>query len=240
MDLRSTPRTARLTGLLALGLLAAGLTGCGSDDDTSDGFVDQDVDKIQEQVFDDMHSASSLTMSGTATNDDSEISLELSSDTDGNCTGTVSMGQGSSDFIRADGATFIRGDEEFWRATAGAQADDVLSVVGSKWAKLPGGDNQFAEFCDLDNFLEQLESGDDKGAEKGETTEIDGEEALEITFKEDGGTTHVWVATEGKHYILKFNNDGEEPGEFTFSDFDEPVDAEAPDESEYVDLSKLG
>jgi hypothetical protein len=239
MDLGTMTRTALFTGLLA-----ASLAACGSDgDDDKNGFTDQNVDKIKEQVLSDMRDAKSMTMSGHITSDGTETTLELSSDTDGNCTGSVSMGEGTADFLRtSDDATFLKADEAFWRSTAGDNADAVLSVVGSKWAKLPAGDNQFAEFCDLDNFLDELEDDegeDDKATKLGET-EVDGEKALEISFDDDGDVTHVWVATEGKHYILKLSNEGDEPGEFTFSDYDERVDAQAPADTEYVDLSQAG
>ena len=239
MDLGKKTRTALFAGLLAASLAACGSDGDGDD---KDGFTDQNVDKIEEQVLADMREAKSMTMSGHVTSEGNKTTLDLSSDTDGNCTGSISMGEGTADFIRTSDATFLKGDEAFWRSTAGDNADDVLSVVGSKWAKLPAGDNQFAEFCDLDNFLDELEDDedeDDKAKKLGET-EVDGENALEITFEDDGDLTHVWVATEGKHYILKLSNEGDEPGEFTFSNYDKRVDAQAPADTEYVDLSQAG
>jgi hypothetical protein len=236
-----TMGTQARTALLA-GLLAASLAACGPDgDDKSDGFADQNVQEIEDQVLADMRDAHSMTMSGNVTSDGAETTLELSSDTDGNCKGSISMGAGTADFIRTDDATFIKGDEAFWRANAGDNADALLAVVGAKWAKLPGGEDQFAEFCDLDNFLDELEDDDeDDNAMKVGESEVDGQDALEISFEKDGDETHVWVAAEGKHYILKLENQGEEPGEFTFTDFDEHVDAQAPADTEYVDLSQAG
>ena len=50
----------------------------------------------------------------------------------------------------------------------------------------------------------------------------------------------AWIATEGKHYILKLEvTDGEEPGTITFSEFNEDVDVEAPAEDEVIDLTSV-
>jgi hypothetical protein len=236
MTIGTRTGTALLTGLLAATLAACGSDGGGESND----FADQSIDKIKEQVLADMHDAKSLTLKGSFSSDSQETSLELSADTDGNCTGSVSAGEGTADFIKAGDATFIKADEAFWRANAGASADAVLKVIGEKWAKLPAGVNQFAEFCDRDTFIKELEDdneGDEK-AEKGDETEVDGQQALEIISDEDGDTTHAWVATEGKHYILKLESEGDEPGEFTFNDYDEPVDAKAPADGEFVDLNQ--
>lgn len=242
MKLHGNLRAALFSGLLVAGL---GLTGCGSDDDggggDDNGFAEQSVDKIKEAVIADMRDAKSLTMSGNVTSDEGTTTLELSSDTEGNCAGTVSMGQGSADFIQNADAVFIRADEEFWRANAGENADDVVKVIGDKWAKLPSGQNQFAEFCDLDNFIKEIDDDGDKGGDKkGEETEVDGQNAIEIISEDDGDINHVWVATEGKHYILKLQGEGDEHGEFTLTDYNEKVDAQAPAETEYVDLAELG
>jgi hypothetical protein len=64
---------------------------------------------------------------------------------------------------------------------------------------------------------------------------------VELTGTSDeGDITHAWVATEGKHHILKLEGEGDEPGSLTFSGFDEPVDADAPPADEVVDLSQQG
>ena len=71
----------------------------------------------------------------------------------------------------------------------------------------------------------------------GDETTVDGENAVEVITKDGEETTTALVATEGEHYILKVTNEGgDEPGSFTLGGFDEPVDAEAPDDA--VELPK--
>lgn len=235
-------RRTRLAAALGAATVLA-LTGCGSDGGGGDDFADAPVEEIEQQVKDDMAAVESLTMRGDITEGEQEMSLDLTADTDGNCTGTIAFaGRGSAEFIRADGNVYLKGDEEFWNSMAGGQAAQVQQLLGDKWAQVPEGQaGNFTEFCDLNNLLDELteEDGED-GAEvtKGETQEVDGQEALELRSEEDGETTQVWVATEDPHRILRMEHETE--GSFEFSDFDVPVDAQAPSEDEVVDLGQAG
>ena len=60
------------------------------------------------------------------------------------------------------------------------------------------------------------------------------------TYETDGNPVTAWVRAEGKHYIVKLERTGDESGTVEFSDYDEPVETEAPAEDEVVDLSELG
>jgi len=73
-----------------------------------------------------------------------------------------------------------------------------------------------------------------------DAAKVGGAEAVEIIGKDEDGVTHAWVATEGKHYIVKISNAGDEGGEIAFSDFDEPVGAKKPAAGDVLDFSKLG
>lgn len=227
----------------AAGLVAAmALTGCGGDGDEGDEFVDQSVKEIRDAVIEDMNAVESVTLTGQFTTDGGEIALDMAISEAGDCAGTMTIKGGTAEIVSADGETFLKGDDAFWTGLAGPAAEQILSVIGDRWAKMPASDAEdFAELCDLDSFLDEMEDDENiDDAEKGETEEIDGQEALEITGPDEddkNATDHLWVATEGDHYILKFTSTGgEEPGEFTFTDYNEPVDAEAPAKGDYVEL----
>ncbi len=82
--------------------------------------------------------------------------------------------------------------------------------------------------------MEDFEDEDDAGKEfsKGEETTVDGANVVEVITKDGDETNTALVATEGEHYILEVTNEGgDEPGSFTLSKFNEPVDAEAPDDA---------
>lgn len=237
------PRTlgAALPAALLATVLAGSLTACGSSE--ADDFADQSVKKIEAQVNKDMGSVRSLTMDGSFTQSGEKTTLELTADTDGNCVGTLGVKGGSADVLSVDGSSYIKADKGFWKAQAGAQGAQIVSVLGDKWAKLPAGAGGFDQFCDLDNFLDEItkddKSGDNK-VTKGDLTEIDGQQALQIDSQDSDGTSTGWVAAEGKHYFLKLEKGGDEGGTFEFSNFNEPVKADKPADDEVLDLSSMG
>jgi len=221
-----------------------GASACGSTDDGgSDGFADKSAKDIKNAAIDDMTDVKSLTMEGTITTDGKEQKLKLSSSTDGKCAGEITVNGGTAQFINGE-ESFLKGDDAFWAGVAGSpqQAQQILTLVGDKWAKVPAGEGGFDSFCDLDSLLEDFrKDDDDNDVTKGDTDDIDGKEAVELTGKtDDGDTSHAWVATEGDHYILKLEAEGSQPGSFTFTDYNEPVDADSPPDDQVVDLSQQG
>lgn len=230
--------TRTLAAVVTGAVAAFGLVACGSDKDEK-GFEDLSVEEIEKQVKADMAEVKSLRMAGELTSDGEKTGLDISVDTDGNCTGELSVGGASAQILQNKEGTFMKADETFWKGTAGESADQILALLGDKWAKIPTESAGFDEFCDLDNLLEEFteDDDDDVKAEKGEVTELDGEEVLEITSEEDGATTTALITTEGKHYFVKVSQEGgDEPGEFTFSDFNKKVDAESPAKGQFVDI----
>jgi hypothetical protein len=221
--------------------VALSLSACGSDG--GDDFADQSAATIMDQAEKDTKALKSVTVVGTVTQDDGTLDIDLSADDKGTCTGTLGIGGGEAEVLSVGDAVYIRGDEAFWRSSAGDSADQVMALLGDKWAKLPQGQkDSFDELCDLDQLFDDDEDDDKKKYTKGEVTTVGGKDALEILVKEDGeDDTRAWIATEGKHYLLKIEQTGgDEPGSMELSDFNEPVDAEEPAEDEYVDLSAAG
>lgn len=215
----------------ALTLLGA----CGS------GFADQSAKEITDAAAKDMKELSSVRMQGDIASEGQEVSLDLRVDTDANCQGEIEMMGGTAEILSIDGTTWFRPDEAFWKASAGAQADLIISTVGDKWVLMPAEQADVASFCDLDELLSDIDSSDEEELSKGETEEIDGEEAVIIESKTDeGDPLKAWVAVDGDHHILKMEvEEGDEPGEVTFSEFDEELDLEAPADDEVIDFSQL-
>jgi hypothetical protein len=221
---------------LLCGLLSLGLEGCRSE--AEEDFAGLSVEKIRERVLEDMRDASSLTVRGGDRTRDLAVQVESSFDKDGHCKGSIAIGKGKGHFLRTDDTSFMRGDEEYWRATEGEYAEDVIALVGPKWVLVPVSMDRLAELCDVEHFLQDVEDVDEDLATKGETSELDGREALEIKVKEHGVTRHIWVAVEGEHHVLKIQYDNDLAAGLKFSNYEVPVDVEAPAEGEYVDFSE--
>jgi len=230
----------------AIGALAV-LAGCGGGADSSDGaeseFAQGSASTIQKASVEDMQSLDALHMEGSITQQGSEVGINISLTTDGDCSGTVSRGDsGEAEVVSLDGTSWFRPDEEFWRAQAGPQAETIISTVGDKWVQLPEGDSSFASFCDLQGLLDQVGTDNEKdSATKGETSDIGGREAIQLTTKdEQGGSTSSWVAVDDPHYIVKVDREGgESPGSITFSEFGEDASIEAPADDEVITVEEL-
>jgi len=235
----------RSTILRAVALAAfagTSLTACGGDNggEAEPGFTDKAVTDIEAAAIEDMKAATSLRLSGSMEQDGAQLTMDLAITTEGACDGTISMGKGTASIRGVGGKSYMKADEEFWTTMAGSSAPAVIAMIGDKWAVLPSGGDQFASFCDLDEFLKELDKDDITEEKVGETKEIDGAEVIEVTGEDEGGTTSVWVSTADPHYILEIEKvGGTEPGKFTFSDFNEDFAIEAPAADEIVDLSQM-
>jgi hypothetical protein len=223
---------AALTGVAAAALLSA----CGG------GFADESPEAIGEAAEKDMKALESVRISGQLVSDGEETTVDMALTTEGECEGTLGVQGGETQIRSTGGQTWMKPDAAFWEASAGDQAALIQGVVGDKWVVL-GDDQDFAELCDLDELLEQMgDDEDDSKAENEGTEDVDGTEAVKVAGEtDDGDPVTVWVKVDEPHHILKMAVDqGDEPGEIVFSDFDEELDVEAPAEDEVIDLEQLG
>jgi len=228
-------RSRVLSSLTILGL-AVSLAGCGKDS----GFGDQAVADIEAQAATDMKTLNSVHIAGTVTTSEGgDAAFDIDASKGGDCSGTMTIKGGTAQILSVSGTSYLKGDEAFWTANAGAQAQALIQLLGDKWLKTGGSDSQLAELCDLDKFLDGLDKDQGTADAKGETSEINGVDAVEITSEKDGATAHIWVAVDGKHYIVKLVTEGgDQPGTLTFSDFDKELHVTAPPADQVTDLGQ--
>jgi hypothetical protein len=204
----------RTIGILgAVALLAA----CGGDDD--EGFADQPAQDIIAATQEDMKALSSLRMQGELTTDGDRLNIDMAVSTSGDCEGTLGQGDASAEIISVGGDSYMKPDAAFWELFAGADAAATLA-----------------------DQLDELDSDDDEEVEVEGTEEVGGQQAVRLaSTSDDDEPVTVWVAVDEPHVILKMEvTEGDEPGAFTFSDFDEELAVEAPPADEVVDLDELG
>ncbi|MGW6058493.1 hypothetical protein [Streptomyces sp. NPDC055189] len=190
--------------------------------------------------------ASSLTVKGKVPDETGTIDLDMAFDTKGRCAGTMGMGEeGSLDLITTASTVYMKYDEDFLRAQGkgepAAETDAAVEMLAGRWVKTSatGGDaKEIAEFCDLDVLLAAFKDVN-SAARRGKATTVDGTPALTLTER-DGKDRHtLYVATEGKPYLLKVVNEtAETPQVLAFSDFDKPVDA-TPPTGDVMDIDKF-
>lgn len=248
----------RRTAIAALCLAAAataGLTGCLPGQDKADSkpkgpFAGLSGGQIADRAMKATTGASSLRMKGDVADDESKgtIALDMALDKKGECAGTMSMGgQGKADLVKSGGTLYMKYDEAFLRAQSDgeskADTDAAVGMLAGKWTKMAvkGKDaKDIAGFCDLDSVL--AGAGDvSSDATRGRTTTVDGTPAIVLHEKDGKDRYTLYVATEGKPYLLRVDSSSgaKEPVHLSFTDYEKPVPAQKP-AGKVIDLDALG
>ncbi|WP_406330597.1 hypothetical protein [Streptomyces sp. NBC_00203] len=247
----------RRTALAALCLAAAataGLTGCLSGENKADSkpkgpFAGLTGGEIADRAVKATTGANSLRMKGDVPDDEDggTIGIDMALNKKGECAGTMSMaGQGKADLIKTGDTVYMKYDEAFLRAQGKGQSksetDGVVELLAGKWTKMSatGSDaKDIASFCDLDSVLADAKNVN-SDATRGKTTTIDGTPAIVLHEKDGKDRYTLYVATEGKPYLLRVDStSAKDPGTLTFSEYEKPVPAEKP-AGKILDLDKLG
>ncbi|WP_121701410.1 hypothetical protein [Streptomyces sp. E5N298] len=209
--------------------------------------------EISERALKATTGARSLRMTGSVPDEESggTLKIDIALDRRGDCAGTMSMdGQGEAELIKTGDTLYLKYDERFLRAQSKgepqADTEALVSLLAGRWTSMSAGGadaKEMAGFCDLDQLLEDAGgSGDDTPAKvtRGRATTVDGTPALTLYETDGSERSTVYVATEGKPYLLRFESGSErEPGALTFTGYDEPVPAESP-AGEVLDLDGPG
>lgn len=240
-----------LLPLLALGLVACGeddTKGSDSTDDTSSessqstDYEDTPIDQIGEDVEKAMNDLDTVHLAGNIVDDEGQrILMDVTVSKAGDCEGSMQIENvGSMEIIAVDGVSYFKADEAFWKSQGGEQATVILGLIGDKWTTDSSDPEGFAELCDLDELLSDLNSDDVSGDDSKVTgtREVSGMETVTIDFTSDDGNPGVaYVASEDPHYFVRF--EVEQEGAMGFSRFNEPLEVEKPADSEIFDLAQL-
>ncbi|WP_105973354.1 hypothetical protein [Streptomyces geranii] len=209
--------------------------------------------QIAERALTATSGASSLRMTGDVPDDEGggTIRIDMALDKRGECAGTLSMnGEGKADVVKTGSTLYMRYDEKFLRAQSDGsskeETDGVVDMLAGKWTKMAasGADaKDIAGFCDLDSVLADFEdagSGPGAGVTRGRATTVGGKPALAVSEKDGKDSYTLYVATQGKPYILRLESKSvKDPGTIAFSEYDKPVAATKPT-GEILDLDALG
>ncbi|MFF0852397.1 hypothetical protein ACWDU8_10400 [Streptomyces sp. NPDC003388] len=248
----------RRTALAAICLITAataGITGCLPGQDKADSkpkgpFAGLSGGQIADRALKATTGAASLRMKGEVADDEGKgtIGLDMALDKKGECAGTMSMGgQGKADLIKTGSTVYMKYDEAFLRAQSKgeskADTDAAVNMLAGKWTKMAvkGQDaKDIAGFCDLNSVL--AGAGDvSSDATRGGTTTVDGTPAIVLHEKDGKDRYTLYVATEGKPYLLRVDSapGAKEPVRLSFGDYDKPVPARKP-AGKIIDLDALG
>ncbi|MEV0447080.1 hypothetical protein [Streptomyces sp. NPDC050600] len=249
--LRRAALTATLCAAVALGATACGPFSGGTNDDAKPAgpFGDLSGPQIVNKAIGATKTADSLTLDVALKTTDGPVKAYLATDVRGRCAGTMTLGAtGTAELIKPDAkAVYMRFDEAFLKEQAKGESAEVQAAVlkelKGRWLKTDAKDPDAKEslaLCDLKSLLSEFEQGANL-AVKGKETTVGGKKALTLTQAFDSEKTTLYVATEGKPYLLKIvTAGGKEPGTISFSDYDKPVEAKTPPAKDVVDEKQFG
>ncbi|RII16133.1 hypothetical protein DSC45_16220 [Streptomyces sp. YIM 130001] len=216
--------------------VVAGLSGCSSEDDAFDGMS---ADDIAKKSFKTSKAADSFKVTGEGKQQGSTVRLSFAINKEGACEGNMSAGkQGKAELLVIDKATYLKGDDAYWKSTMSASGAAVNKKLDGRWVKSPsGGSGSGGSVCDRDDLFK---AADAKDMERGDDADVDGQKAATLVKKESGGKTSTfYVATEGKPYLLQVETKGKEQGTTTFSDYNKPVKVKAPAADQVADVKEI-
>ncbi|MGW6910570.1 hypothetical protein [Streptomyces sp. NPDC054940] len=226
-------------------LVMAGLTAAGTQQDPNN-VEDLPPEEIAEKAIDVTKGADSLRIKGSGRSDQEEIRIDFAVNKEGECAGTVGINGGTGRLIIIGDITYVNGDDAFWTKIAeeeGVDAQELINLLDGRWLKVPPGTEgagDMTEFCDINALVQELETYVSDGVSKGREAEVDGKPAITLTKEGGGATTDTYVATEDKPYILRVVTEGgDEPGDLTLTDYDQPVSATAPSSEDVIDAGQL-
>lgn len=232
---------------LALALSAVlALSAC-SDDGKDDGpsakeaaeaYAKTDPKKIQDESNAALAKVDSLRAYGEFGGGDSAIAFDLAMDSEGACSGTVTVpGLPAVEVLAVDGDRWFKAPDDFWEEAAPAQAEQIIDVIDDRWIVANADFDDYFQFCDFEGITE--DDDDDKATdlEVEGVEEYEGQQVVAVSFDQDGDEGTAYVLGEEPHYIARVVVEGQ--ADLSYTDFNEPVDAEAPDEDDTIDLSTL-
>ena len=234
--------TTRTTvGLAAVALLTATmLGGCSDDDGGGDkAFADQSYDEIKSAALDAMASLEAVHAELSVEADGQSVASDVRMSTDGNCSGTVTLGEASAELLRVDGEGWYKPNRELLEQILPGRSAAATEFVGDSWV-VDSEDVQTGSNCDLEAFVDSLSDDEEEAdTEVVGVEELDGQDVVKLAYTNPQGDGTAYVLVEGEHYLVKIELSGDMPAVVEFSEFDEEVDTEAPAEDETVDLAEF-
>ncbi|MEW2633132.1 hypothetical protein AB0903_16115 [Streptomyces sp. NPDC048389] len=219
---------------------------------SGDSLAGLDAGKIADKAVEATRSARSLAMAGRIEKDGEPVSVDLALDSAQNCTGRLGAKGGRAELRQLAETMYLKGDQQFWSASLQERSsgspdgfDDgaVLELMTGHWIKMPAGSiKDMDSVCDLKAMFARMDvdEADRKQMKKGPDSSVDGVPTVTLVKRQQGATTTVHVAKEGKPRVLKIvRAGGDETGTIVLSDYDKPVRVDAPPPEEVLDLDSL-
>jgi hypothetical protein len=164
--------------------------------------------------------------------------IDVRAAANGDCTGTVTVGEGSLRVLGVGQDQWFKADEAAWRTISAAGADDFIAAAGDRWVRDEGFG--FADVCLYRNLVDNVFSTVGGAWFVAGDGQVDGREVTRLQ-NAGSGLILASVLVEEPHYLVRIEREDQQRGGtdvITFGEYDAPVDVQAPPDDQVVDLSR--
>ncbi|MCD0483355.1 hypothetical protein LO771_13325 [Streptacidiphilus sp. ASG 303] len=209
---------------------ASGAPAAASPAPSPTGLADLGAQQIAARASAAMKSLHSVTVDMKGAPGGDVPGFHMRMDTRGDCAGTLDLGKGGAELVKAGRTVYLRYDEAFWRSQ-GKDGAAAARYLHGRWVRIRSTDSDYkdmASMCDLRDLLGGFDE-DTAGMRKGARTTVGGRAAVVLSGKDGKATETAYVATEGRPWVLQLvSTGGGDDGTVRFSGFDRPVAARVP------------
>jgi hypothetical protein len=185
--------------------------------------------------------AKSVHLSGSVTNDGVPMDIDLAGQLDGsNQTLELGLGAGLKATIFTVGKKYyLLANDEFWTEQGGGDLADALK---DKYVLVPAeAAKDFGDLTVKDALTEMFEDEDLQAIGKSGTVakgRLDGAEVYTLSDAAGAQQGQLFLSADGKATLLKMIGPRDDPGQLTFSDWNEVAPVKAPSASKVVELPR--
>nr|WP_079193820.1 hypothetical protein [Streptomyces sp. CB02923] len=224
-------------------VLAGALTGCATEDPDAgtNGVGKLPADAIQTKAQTAARGAGTVRLSGNLVSQGRTYKLDMRLGPEG-ARGELSTKAATFQLLRVGDALYLKADAGFWarekNANPSKNDEAAAAKLVGKYVKVPSKDpvyKRFSGFTDKDVLLGSLLGLHGKLA-TGDRGTLDGTRTIRIAAAQGAGGT-LDVSLEGKPYPLRLRRAGG-AGEVRLTDWGQPVQLQAPADSQIIDYGK--
>lgn len=224
------------TGTASVLVLA---TSCGSGASAeARAFADRPAEEVVRAALHATTDLRAVRLRGYITTAGNRIRFDLRTDRAGDCAGTMTVGPGTAAVVATAEATFLRGNEAFWRDQAGPKAAAVQELLENRWARTAPTED-LAKLCTVHRgFLDALQRAVPADLGNDGLTRVAGTDAVKVAVRSPEGGYRLYVEAESPHRVRKVVRTAQgEAAEVTLADFDDRRPVRVPGPGEYVAIS---
>lgn len=172
---------------------------------------------------------------GTVSSSGTRLGLDLNF-SGSDSLGTITINGADMDIERVGGTVYFKGSDAFWKAQAGAQAQQIITVVNGRWIKADPSAAQLKGLLDLASrkFVTDRVLSPNATVKKGAPKTVNGVDCLTLSTK-DGS---LYVDKQDAKPVELVGGSGGSSGrvDFTYTNVNKPS---PPAPKDVIDFAKL-